>query len=1186
MRLTAQVLAGLLLAAVNTHAQQINLSIRNAPIQAVFSEIEKQTNYTFYYQSGILDSALPVTVNVQKASLEKALGLCFAGQPLTWTIIQQTIVVKRKSDTVPPVSAGAYTVSGLVTDDQDTPLPGVSVSIKETSIGTQTDEKGRFTINVPDAHNMLLLSYIGFNTTSYKLKGPAFISIQLRRSDNQLEEVTVINTGYQTLPKERSAGAFSSANMETVANRSYSMNVLQRVDGLIPGLTVNNAPSSSQNPFLIRGLNTIGIKTNPALDVYAGVNRNPLVVIDGIPTDDLSFLNPQDVRDITVLKDAMAASIWGARASNGVIVITTKKGSRNQSLRVSYDGFATFSSRPDINYFPTLNSAQYVQAAKEIFDPVVYPWDVVSAYTLNSPAVTPHEQILYDQYRGLIPAARAQQLLDSLGAIDNRAQIKQFWSRPGMLTNHTVSFSGGGKGYSIYGSAGYTGTLSHTPGETNDQYKLNLRQDFQFNDRISVYLITDLTHGALSAKRPVAVDARFYPYQLFRAADGTNLSMPWLQGISDSARTVFESLSKISLDYNPLDEFNRGYTASQSLNARVIGGLTLQLIKGLRFEGLYGFIRSNTRSTSFDDESAYIVRREVANFTEAGSGAPVYHLPNTGGWYSVGNTNGKNWTVRNQLLYDNSWNNRRHQLTMLVGQEAQERLTQYNSSKLRGYNEQLQTYQPVDYATLTSNGLFNAVLPNAQFFSILTDDLFTSTEALLRFNSYYGNAAYTYAGKYTLNGSWRLDKSNLFGKDKSAQNKPTYSMGLRWDLGKEDFIKNTTWLDRLALRTTYGITGNSPNPGTGSSYDILQPEKSNFFIGGVGLTLSTAANKKLSWERTVTYNLGLDFSLWHSRLSGSIDGYLKKTSNLIGDLAVNSFTGFSTVVGNFGALQNKGIELQLNSLNFSAGAFSWSTLLTLAYNKNKITRMNSLIPVTTGDDMVARNYLGGYPAFSIFAYRFAGLDDQGDPQIRLSDKSITKTPHVSSASDIAYMGTYQPVWSGGLSNIFRYKLFSLTINMIYNLGHVMRRDANTFYSDRLATNFNNYPYLSGNVSAEFAQRWKQPGDEQHTNIPSYVSSSSLSASRRQIAYYTNGDLNVVSASYIKVRDIGISCSLPQSLIRSLRMHELVLRMQVSNIMLWKANHYGIDPEFQDAFNGIRTLPVDQHALSIGMHLTF
>lgn len=1074
-------------------------------------------------------------------------------------------------------------VTGRITDENGLSLPGVNIINLVTMRKSISSSDGGYTITA-GSNDTLLFRYIGYSPVK-RVVVQNQVNVILSATADMLKEVNVVTNGYQTISKERTTGSFAKPDMQTFSNRTGTMNVLQRLDGLVPGLTVNNAPGNT-SPLLVRGLTSL-----------LGT-RDPLYVVDGLIINDITSINPNDVADITVLKDATAASIWGSRASNGVIVIVTKRGTRNNNLEVNYDAFVNFQGKPDIGYFNTLNSAQFIKAATDIFDPVQNPLGTINTPNGSlSPVLPPHEQILYNKYNGTITSDQASTQLAALASQSNLKQMKDLFYRNALLSNQTLSLKGGGEKYSGYASLAYTDTQNNTPGSTNDSYKINLRQDYTFNKYIRAYLITDLTNRIISSANSISSDSRFLPYAMFQDPNGGDISMPWLY-MSDAVRNRYTSQSNIDLNYDPLQETTYGKTRSDELITRINSGITVNLYKGLRFEGVYGLYKSNNKTTLYLDPQNYAVRNELVSFTVAPAATgllPTYYLPSTGGRFTTTNNNQRNYTLRNQLVYENSWKDHLHQLTLLAGQEAQDQLSVSSQSVLRGYDPQLLTFGSIDYVALSgAKGLVNPVKPNnGTSRSVLVDNSYAGTEVENRLYSYYANAAYTYNSRYSVNASWRIDHSSLFGTDQSAQNRPVGSVGLNWIMSREGFMSNISWLNRLVLRSTYGVTGNSPLSGTAASYDILAVQPNAVFPNGTGLIIGTPANKNLSWESTKTYNEGVDFELF-KRISGSVDVYFKNTDNLIGVLPVNSFSGYSTIIGNVGNMTNKGVELSLNSLNISAGKFTWNTLFTFAWNKNKITSLSYSAPITTGDGKVTQNYLQGYPAFGIFAYKFAGLDNMGDPQVYLANGTKAKAPNATKPEDIAYMGSYQPKFNGGLSNIFRYSNFSLSANMIYNLGGVMRRDVNTLYTGgRLVPAAG---LFTGNINEEFASRWQKPGDEMITNVPSYVGATAINSSRRNTNYYTLSDINVVSASYIKMRDITLGYSLPASILKKYKINSLTFNVQLSNVMLWKANKYGIDPEFQDAtgstasalqtLGGVRTLPFGQHTVSIGAHLTF
>ena len=759
MRLTTVILiASLLQVSAATFGQRITLNQKNVELESALKEIRKQSGFSMVFDGKILSPKQSINIAINNASLEEALTSVLKGSNLTYKIDGKIITIEKieRSSFLEDIinRLKDIDVKGKVVDETGKGLVGASVRVKGTSNAIMTDQNGNFNLTNVDENATLAISYIGYETR--ELKASADVgTVALSVMSGKLEEVSIVNTGYQRIARERSAGSFGKPDHEIMRNRSSSMNVIQRLEGLVPGLTINNGPGGGG--VLIRGLSSINS------------NRTPLVVVDGIPISDINSVNPQDVADITVLKDATAASIYGARASNGVIVISTKKGSPSEKLSINYDGFISFQGKPDLDYQPTLTSQQYIQAAREVFDPVVYPWNTVSAAPrgFSNMGVPPHELILYNQFRGLTTQAQANKSLDSLAGINNHGQIKDLWYRNASLMNHTLSLNGGGKVHSFYGSLAYTDTKTNQPGAKNQSYKINLRQDFNFTKFLKAFLITDLTNNIGSSPRDVSVTNRFYPYQLFQDEQGNSLSMPYVGAFSDAARADASARGRIDLDFKPLDDARLADNGNNSLLNRITGGVTVNLIKGLRYEGVYGYIRGHYKNTLYDDNSSFVQRNELLQFTVAAnpSVTPVYYLPVTGGKFFTSNAIQRDWTARNQFVFDREFQNGRHQLTALLGQEAQEQLLTTNESTVRGYSRQLRSAIPIDYAAL-SLGIQNPIFINNVGRSVLPADFYFERESQTRFNSYYANTAYTFARKYSLNASWRIDKSNLFGLER------------------------------------------------------------------------------------------------------------------------------------------------------------------------------------------------------------------------------------------------------------------------------------------------------------------------------------------------------------------------------------------------------------------------------------
>ncbi|WP_316795041.1 SusC/RagA family TonB-linked outer membrane protein [Pedobacter agri] len=1177
------------LATVNaaSFAQKITFNKKKTSVKEIFSQIELQSKYHIFYPDAGIDVNRNLDANFDNAELTDVLNKTLGNQPLEYLIDQKNVIIRPRITTPPKaVFKPQIIVKGIIVDSVGFPLNGAVIKVKGTSISTQTNANGEFLLKNIDEDAMLICSYLGYQTREIAAKTVS--RIVLKQAVSNLEEVSVtVSNGYQTVPKERSAGSYGKPNMAVVNDRTTSMNVIQRLEGLIPGLVINNA---NPDAIQIRGLSSVGVQL-PGVAGYVGTDRSPLVVVDGIAVTDINAINPNDIGDYTILRDATAASIWGSRAANGVIVITSKKGTRNSKIKVDYSGFVNFQGKPDLSYNPVLNSAQFIQAAKDIFNPAATTWATVSNPLFSgSQGVAPHERILYDWSRGLIAESRKDALLDSLSGLDNRSQISDIFYRNSILTNHTVSVRGGFDKYSFYSSVAYTGNQNPTPDNNTNSYKINFRQDYRPSKYIEAYLIIDLTNNTANSKPWKAANYSFLPYQLFRDASGNNIDMPWLYR-PDELRSTYESRSGISLNYNPIDEAQYGYSKTNNLQARLTGGINVNLAKGLQLQGTYGLVKGRSLGTDYESQQVYNVRSEVVSFATGNAAVNNirYFMPSTGGRLNTRTVDQNNWTIRHQLAYNKEFAGGKHQVSALAGTETQSAITTGRTNLIRGYNPLLATSQSVNYDTLR-NGVRNTImLFNSAVSTYSTNDnAFSEVET--RFQSYYANAAYTFVERYTINGSWRQDKSSLFGVEKSAQSKPVYSVGLSWLATKEKFLNGVNWVNRLNLRTTYGITGNAPSPGTAASQDIIAAGfGSSIYPSSTVYNISAFANRSLTWESTRTINLGVDFELLNQRISGSIDLYDKHTSDLLGNIPANGFTGVSTIVGNLGDISNKGVEVSLNTINIRAKNFSWSSSINGAYNKNTLTKLNTTLNAATGNALITNNAQGGffqgYAAYALFAYDYAGLDGLGDPQIRLADGTVTKALNAAKVSDMKFMGTYQPKWSGGFTNTFTYKQFSLTGNMIFNLGHVMRRDVNTFYTGNRVAPFGG-SVNSGNIHSDFAGRWKQAGDETITDIPSWVSLPATSTSRRFINYYLFGSTNVISASYVKLRDVTLSYQLPSIITKKLNVDRVSVRAQMGNIMLWKANKFGIDPEYINPLLGVRTQLTNQHTFSLGANVAF
>ncbi|WP_346318429.1 SusC/RagA family TonB-linked outer membrane protein [Chitinophaga sp. YIM B06452] len=1166
MRITFMlILAAILQSSAKSSAQTVTYTGKPASLEQMFKVIRQQTDYRVFYRAEDLDSTARVNVQFSNVPLQTALEMMLTGQQLDFVIQGRTIFISKKE-------APAYAVvRGAVVDEKQQPIPGVTVFARKSMIATVTDERGIFELSHVVEGDSLRFTSINYENITIPANPRAFVRVILKQRITNLTSIIVYNTGYQSLDKERATGSFGKADMNIFSKRTGTMDVIARLEGQIPGMQIfvgansndvnRNGSGVSVRRSTIRGKATV---------IYA--KEAPLYVLNGVPVEDLSAVNPDDIEDITVLKDAAAAAIWGARSANGVIVITTKSGEKNQRVAVNYNGFVNYSEKPDFGYAPMMTSRQYIDAAKEIFNPVAYPYR--SQYFL-----APHDQILYDQSLGRISAAEANRRLDSLASVSNLDQIRDIWYRHAMTTNHTVSVSGGGNAYSFYASLGYTGTQGGAPGEQSNSYKLNLTQNVNAGKRVQVSLNTSLINTISKNKNTASVTYNYLPYQLFRDANGNSLNINYMNGYLDSVSRDYATRSGISMDFDPIKEIDYGRSETNLLAMNITASVSVKLFKGLMFAGTYGYQKAPGTSTSYTDNKALQERRQQLSLTVVNNGIPEYLYPRTGGTLMTNNSDQRNWTVRNQLVYNARLRKNQDELMLQAGQEVQEGTTFRRSVTIPGYDEALGSYALLDYERLRAG-----VFPTVTGYGFLGITPFQTSTQVTRFISYFGLGSYSIMnGRYNLDLSVRQDYSNMFASEISSQNKPAWSMGARWRLSQEKFLSRVKWLNDLGIRTTYGITGNSPYGVTASQYDVLRSFTNTDsylhpLVAGDSYKVSSVANKTLTWERTDNINLGIDYAVLNRKLSGSIDIYHRKTTNLIGRTDLNPFSGYNALTGNVGELQNKGIEFSIRTENIRTKDFIWTSSFVFGHNKNELISYSkpSAFTNTASARMSGLTYLVGFPNNPLFAYQFAGLDNMGDPLIYLADKSTSKVNNIAQIEDIKYMGTLTPRFTGGFSNTLNYKGLTLSLNMIYNLGHVMRRPVNDLYTGQLTGSSS---FSDGNIPPFFLDRWKKPGDEAFTNVPSYVPDNFTSYQRRNVNYYMQGDINVVSASYIKLRDVTLSYDLQQQALRFLKMQRASVYAQATNFLVWAANDAGVDPEYG------YSAPV-MHSYSLGVNLSF
>lgn len=1058
-------------------------------------------------------------------------------------------VMSSFAQDIPAAAKSLITLSGKVQDEKGEGLPGASVKVKDSKIASLTDAEGRFRLTQVPADAVLTVSFIGYlpQEIAADSSGSEY-NIILQPDLRQLEEV-IVSTGYQDLPAERATGSFVQLD-NTLLNRRVSTNIINRIEDLVPGMVFNRNRSTSLNTassgaISIRGQSTILGKADP------------LIVIDNFPYDgSIDNINPNDVESITVLKDAAAASIWGARAGNGVIVITTKKGVFNRAARISFNSNITTGDKPDLFYQPQMSSNEFIEIEKMQFGRGYYQ---AAELSTTRAALSPVVELLIAKRDGLMPAAEADARIETFKQYDTRNDLSRYAYRNSLNQQYALDISGGGENQRYYLSAGYDKNLNSHKATGYDRLTLSAKNSYSlFKEKLEltagIFFTTSTTRPDFFDYNPgfdLITSIPAYPYARLADENGDHLA------VNKDLRTSFARSAQqqglLDWEYWPLEEITLRDHSQKStdlrVNTRAAYKISPQLSAGLMF--LYDNTISDGRN--LQGLQTYFTRDLVNTFTQAApNGTLTYPVP-VGGILDLNKNTMVNRNFRGQLNYAKAWDSK-HELEAIGGYEIKELHTLSNSNRSYGYDGQHSTMRAVSYLTpfkryqsLTAS---TSAIPYVDSESDLTD----------RYRSYYGQGSYNFDHRYILSASARLDQSNLFGVHTNQKGIPLYSAGLAWNVHSENFYK-LSWLPYLKLRLTYGYNGNVyksisalTTASAGNSYSV-SPN-----TGLPYATITNPPNPELRWERVRVLNLGLDFNSKNSRIGGTLEVYRKQGIDLIGNSAYDPTTGISSFKNNNAGTQGTGIDLSLNTRNI-AREFSWHTALLLSYLREQVTSYKIKgpgynYPVTTGLP------LEGKPLFSIYSYPYAGLDPlTGDPQGYLNgvlSKNYNAIITAATPENLIYNGSSRPTLFGSVRNTFTWKSISLSAGIVYRTGYSFRK-----------TTVNYYNVLNGsNGHGDFSLRWQKPGDEAYTQVPSMPAT----AFSRNDGIYLSSDLLALKGDHIRFQDISLSYDLNRSQWRKLPFNNLQLYLYANNLgLIWTANKFNIDPDYQQTGPPPRTI---------------
>lgn len=1019
-----------------------------------------------------------------------------------------------------------FQLTGSVYSDAKKALPGATIIVKGTNILAVADQSGKFTLNLSKTKDTLWVTCLGYKSelvaVTVPLNRPLIVLMQ--EIESEMREVTV-STGYQEMTKERSTGSFTKID-NNLFNQQVSTDVLSRLEAIANSVNIDRKTPSAG--LMVRGLSTI-----------QGVT-GPLIVLDNFPYEgDLNNISPNDVESITILKDAAAASIWGTKAGNGVIVITTKKGHYNQPVAVDFNASITVGQKPDLNFAQPMKSSDYIGVEEMLFDKGFY--DNYN-YDPSHPALTPVIELLMAQKNGAVTAAAADDAINNLKQLDVRNDFNRYVYQPMVNQQYAINIHGG------------TDRMSWTASASNDDNAGNLKDKFnrynlRFEDTYRPIKGLEISSEIYYTQSESKIgylpygNAAYgnYPYAQLADAKGNSLAVARDHSLS-YLLTAGDGL--LDWKYYPLDDATADKTSVSTSDVLANFGLKYHLFKNLSADLKYRYERQQTETNADHGARSYFARDMVNSFTQAGEdGALSYAVP-------VGAIKDYNYTqlvsqnLRGQLSYDQSWG--RNNFTAIAGSEIRNAITNGNTFRYYGVDPNILTTGNVDYNTAYPTYVTGEpdFIPNINGLSRLAS----------RFVSVFANAAYTFMGRYTLSASGRRDASNLFGVNTNDKWTPLWSAGAGWDISAEPFYKSEL-LPYLKLRGSYGVSGNVDQ--TRSALTIISYLGNSQFTQTPYARVEQYANPDLRWERAAIFNLGIDFKTKNDRITGSVEYYRKKGSDLFGTALLDYTSGIgSTITKNVAAMQGGGFDLELHSLNID-GPVKWFSSINLSTNHDHITAY--YLPSEQGSNFIGGasqpNISGliGKPVYSLLSYRSAGLDPAtGDPQGYI-DGQVSKdyaalTSTGTKISDLVYSGPIFPIVFGSFANTFTYKDFSLTASLLYKFGYYFRKasiDYNALYS-------------TGIGNSDFSRRWQKAGDEKITDVPSMVYPND----QQRDVFYNGSTATVEKGDNIRFQYLTLGYELRKQKIKRLPFNHLSLYLSLSNIgIIWRANKDHLDPDY-------------------------
>jgi TonB-linked SusC/RagA family outer membrane protein len=1186
------------------YAQRITFSKNNVSLKELMNQVGKQTGYNILWASEDVINVKTLDVKFNQATLKEVLDECVTKNGLSYSIENKTILlakqaVKVRIELKQPIEREGQ-VGGRITDTlTGRPIPGVTVT--RNGIGKKTvsitDKEGRFSISAA-VGDYLYFSFVGYQSVSRRVNEMAkSINVNMKPSENMMDEITV-TTGYQNLDRRQLASEINRVKMDDIRSPGQ-ISIERMLEGHVPGLMVmsNSGDPGSVSRIRIRGTSSV-----------LG-NREPVWVVDGIivnnPTgvsatdiNDLDFvnrlgnaisgLNPYDIETIDVLKDASATALYGTRAANGVIVITTKKGHMGPP-RINFSTAGTIALRPRYTDrgMNIMNSRERIDYSRDLAASGV---EIYGAGQINWVG---YEGALRDLYTGATNYSQFQQSVNKMETLNT--DWFSYITHDAVSLQNNLSISGGNSNTNYFSSVGVNRQTGTVQGDGVNQYTALLKINSRFSEKLNWELNL---RGNADKRNYVAssVNALNYGFITSRAIPAYNDNGSLSYYLRNGMNGYY--------NFNVLNEIENSRETSNSAGINLNSALNWKVMRGLKALALFSYANNSQKQNVTYGENTYY----AANLRYSQYGTPIpanyvaiSQLP-IGGELRSNDVRNNSYLGRVQLDYHLDLDEKReHMFDIGMGSEISSNSTNSVSGVRRGFlTDRGQMFASIDLSKYTS------------YRDWVQNNLDVIKDEQVNLLSGYLTTSYTLKSRYILNFNARTDYSNKFGNKSRERFLPTWSVAGRWNI-VDDFFKNSKTVSELALRTSYGYQGNMLENQTPEM--IIKLGGLDPFTNAYSSTIQAYPNPNLRWEKTGQVNVALDFALFNNKISGSISYFYKKTKDAFLNKEVSDVNGVSQYVINSGTIENNGVEVALsfspvNNLGPSGKGkgFVWridpqlgqviNRLIAKAVNNNG---QNQNVGVSNQNTFY--NYLKGTQIINnkavntFYSYQFIGLDhNTGIPLYANDDKANgnrfkTMSPDQIYQEVLVASGSRIPTIQGGISNYLAYSGFSLRFNLVYSLGSKIRLP-------QLYEFGGTAPLPEQNANVAFVNRWRQPGDEAFTNIPAmlagdkYVNARQHWSSGQTYQYatsiwqmYDNSTARVASGNYLKLRTLDLRYQIPDRYLKKLRMNAASLNFSAMNLMTIASKALdGQDPETV-GFGSTMQMP-SRPSFSFGVDVSF